>query len=64
MARADKHDLHRSRIEMDRQQRQEDPIVEGAFGRDDDTSAEAAEVKARKRLGKTELHTHDDWPGA
>jgi hypothetical protein len=64
MARADKHDLHRSRIEMDRQQRQEEPIVEGAFGGEDDSSPEAAEIKARKRLGKTEQHTHDDRPGA
>jgi len=64
MARADKNDLHRSRIEMDRQQREEEPVVPGASGGEEDTSPEAAEVRARKRLGKTERHTHDDRPGA
>jgi len=63
MARADKNDLRRSRIEMDRNQRQEQPAVSGASGGEDDVSPEAAEVRARKRLGKTGRHTHDDRPG-
>ena len=64
MARADKHDLRRSGMEAGRRQREEQPVVPGATGGDDDTSPEAAEVKARKRVGKTERHTSDDRPGA
>ena len=60
MARADQNNLHRSRIEMDRQQRQEQPEVPGASGAPNDTSPKAAEVKARKRRGKTRKHTRDD----
>jgi hypothetical protein len=63
MARADKNDLKRSRIESDRQQRDEQPDVAGASGREEDRSPRAAEVKARKRAGKTERHTRDDRPG-
>lgn len=59
MARADQNNLHRSRIEMDRQQRQEQPEVPGATGAPDDVSPKAAEIKARKRLGKTEKHTKE-----
>jgi hypothetical protein len=60
MANADRNNLHRSRIDMDRQQRQEQPKVGGAAGEPVDNSAEAAETKARKRLGKTEKHTSDE----
>jgi hypothetical protein len=64
MARAKRNTLHRSRIETDRQQRQDQPEVTGAHGAPDDTSPEAAEVKARKRRGNTEKHTSDDTPAA
>ena len=64
MARADKNNLHRSRIEADRNQRQEEPAVAGASGNEEEHTPEAAEVRARKRLGKTERHTGDDRPGA
>jgi hypothetical protein len=62
MARADKNDLHRSAIESRRQQRKEQPPVGGATGTRDDTSPKAAEIKARKRRGKTEKHTSEDTP--
>jgi hypothetical protein len=52
MARAAKNTLHKSRIEMDRQQRQEQPDVPGASGASDDASPEAAQVKGRKRAGR------------
>ncbi len=54
--------LHKSRIQMDRQQRQEQPDVPGATGTPEDASPEAAEVKARKRRGKTEKHVSEDTP--
>lgn len=62
MAHADRNSLRRSAIEMERQQRREQPQVGGATGMPDDTSPEAAELKARKRRGKTEKHTRDDTP--
>ena len=64
MARADKNDLNRSRIETHRNQRDEQPIVEGAEGGEEDHSPEAAERAARKRMGKTRRHTGDDRPDA
>lgn len=64
MARADQNNLKRSGIEVERQQRQEQPQVSGATGSPDDISAKSAEVKASKRLGKTEKHTSDDTPAA
>jgi hypothetical protein len=60
MARADKNTLQKSRIEMDRQQRQEQPEVPGATDTPEDTSPKAAEVKSRKRHGKTGKHVSDD----
>ena len=48
---------------MDGQQREEEPVVPGATGDEDDTSPEAADERARKRLGKTERHTRDERPG-
>jgi hypothetical protein len=64
MARAERNTLHRSKIDLERQQRQEQPEVPGASGTPDDVSPKAAEVKARKRRGKTEKHTSDDTPAA
>jgi hypothetical protein len=64
MARAERNTLHRSAIEMERQQRQEQPEVPGATGSPDEVSPKAAEVKARKRRGKTEKHTGEDTPAA
>jgi hypothetical protein len=64
MPRAKRNTLRRSRIELDRQQRQEQPEVPGATGRPDVVTPRAAEVKARKRRGKTEKHTSDDMPPA
>jgi hypothetical protein len=64
MARADKNNLHRSRIEADRQQRRQEPAVAGAHGKEEEHTPEAAEVRARKRVGKTERHSRDDRPGA
>jgi hypothetical protein len=64
MARAAKNTLHKSRIEMDRQQRQEQPDVPGATGTPEDVSPRAAEVKSRKRRGKTEKHISDDTPAS
>jgi hypothetical protein len=63
MARADKNNLHRSGIEADRQQRQQEPAVAGAHGNEEEHTPEAAEVRARKRAGKTKRHSHDDRPG-
>jgi hypothetical protein len=63
MAQAKKNTLRKSRIEMDRQQRQEQPEVPGASGIPEDASPKAAEVRARKRHGKTEKHIRDDTPG-
>jgi hypothetical protein len=60
MARADQNNLRRSGMESRRQQRQEQPKVGGASGVEQDDSPEAARVKARKRHGKTEKHTHED----
>ena len=62
MAKADQNNLHRSGFESKRQQREEQPHVPGASGREDDTSAETANVKARKIRGKTQKHTSDDTP--
>ena len=64
MARADKNDLNRSRIESERNQREEQPTVAGAEGGLGDHSPEAAEQAARRRVGKTRRHTGDDRPGA
>ena len=64
MPRADRNTLRHSRIELDRQQREEQPQVPGATGAPDETTPRAAEVKARKRRGKTEKHTSDDTPAA
>lgn len=62
MARADRNDLKQSRIELDRQQREEQPKVPGASGNDEPVSPETAEEQARKRHGKTSKHTSDDGP--
>jgi hypothetical protein len=63
MARANRNTLPKSSIEMDRQQRQEQPDVPGATGTPEDVSPRAAEIKARKRRGKTEKHVSEDTPG-
>jgi hypothetical protein len=63
MADAERNTLHKSSIELDRQQRQEQPEVPGATGTPEDASPRAAEVKARKRRGKTKKHVSDDAPG-
>jgi hypothetical protein len=47
---------------MDRQQRQEQPEVPGASGKPEDVPRKVAEVKARKRHGKTEKHVSEDVP--
>jgi hypothetical protein len=60
MAKADQNNLRRSGREEKRQQRQEQPEVTGASGGPEDTSAEAATVKARKIRGKTQKHTNED----
>lgn len=62
MARAKRKTLNRSRIDLERQQRLEQPDVPGATGRRGGVSPQAAEIKARKRRGKTEKHTSDDTP--
>jgi hypothetical protein len=62
MARANRNTLHKSKIDLDRQQRQEQPEVPGATGAPEDVSPKAAEVKARKRRGKTEKHISEDTP--
>jgi hypothetical protein len=62
MANADRNNLHRSGFENKRQQRQEQPQVPGATGSEDDTSAQTANVKARKIRGKTQKQTSDDSP--
>jgi hypothetical protein len=62
MANADRNNLHRSGLQEKRQQRNEQPQVPGASGSEDDTSARAATVKARKIRGKTQKHTSDDTP--
>jgi hypothetical protein len=62
MAKADQNNLRRSTRESTRQQRQEQPKVGGASGTEEDVSPKAAEVKARKRFGKTEKHTTEDAP--
>jgi len=62
MARADSNNLHRSGMEMDRQQRDEQPQVPGASGSPEDTSPEAARVQALKRRGKTNQHVSEDTP--
>jgi hypothetical protein len=62
MARANRNTLHRSRVDMDRQQRQEQPAVPGATGTREDTTPEVAQVKARKRRSKTEKHVSEDTP--
>jgi hypothetical protein len=62
MARADRNTLHRSRIDMERQQRREQPKVSGASGAPNDVSPKAAEGKSRKRRGKTKKHTSEDTP--
>jgi hypothetical protein len=62
MARANRNTLHRSKIDMDRQQRQEQPQVPGATGTPEEVSPKVAEVKTRKRRGKTETHITEDTP--
>jgi hypothetical protein len=62
MANADRNNLHRSGLQEKRQQRHEQPQVPGAGGGEADTSAETANVKARKIRGKTQKHTSDDTP--
>ena len=60
MARADQNNLRRSGVDAQRQQRDEQPNVPGASGSEEDNSSEAAEVEARKRVGKTRKHTSED----
>jgi hypothetical protein len=60
MARASRNTLHRSRIDMDRQQRHEQPEVPGATGTPENVPPKVAEVRARKRRGKTEKHISED----
>jgi len=62
MARANRNTLHHSKIDMDRQQREEQPEVPGASGDPKDVGPKVAEVKARKRRGKTEKHISEDTP--
>ncbi|MGH7509961.1 MAG: hypothetical protein ACREMZ_10865 [Gemmatimonadales bacterium] len=62
MAHANRNTLHRSRIELDRQQRQDQPEVPGATGKPEEPAPDVAAVKARKRRGKTEKHTSEDTP--
>jgi hypothetical protein len=62
MARADRNTLHHSRVEEERQQRQEQPKVSGATGASEDTSPEKATTNARKRRGKTGKNTSEDTP--
>jgi hypothetical protein len=62
MADANRNSLHHSGMDEHRQQRREQPQVSGASGTPDDVSPKAAEVKARKRRGKTNKHTSDDTP--
>jgi hypothetical protein len=62
MARANRNTLHRSKIDMDRQQRQEQPQVPGATGTPEEVTPKVAEVKTRKRRGKTEKHITEDTP--
>jgi hypothetical protein len=62
MARADQNNLGRSARESARQQRQEQPRVGGASGMEGEASPKSAEVKAKKRHGKTQKHTRDDTP--
>jgi hypothetical protein len=62
MAKADQNNLRQSGRQEKRQQRQEQPEVPGASGSEEDTSAETANVKARKIRGKTQKHTSDDTP--
>ncbi len=64
MARADQNNLNRSRMDSERQQRDEQPEVSGATGAPPDTSRAAAEVRTHKRRGKTGKHTSDDTPAA
>ena len=64
MAHANRKSLGRSTRETERQQRDEAPLVTGASGTADDHSPDAADEKARKRVGKTEKHTSDDTPAA
>jgi hypothetical protein len=60
MARARQNTLRKSRTEMDRQQRQQQPDMPGASGTPADDSPQGAEMKARKRHGKTEKHVSED----
>jgi hypothetical protein len=60
MAKADQNNLRRSARESTRQERKEQPKTGGASGTPEEASAEAAEIKARKRLGKTGKHTSED----
>ena len=62
MAHANRNTLHRSKLQLERQQREVEVPVPGATGSTDDVSAEDAAEKARKRLGKTVKHTSDDGP--
>ena len=62
MAHANRNTLHRSKLQLERQQREVEVPVPGATGSTEDVSAEAAAEKARNRLGKTEKHTSDDGP--
>jgi hypothetical protein len=62
MARAKRNTLRRGSIDMNRQQRQEQPEVPGATGTREEVSPEVAQVKARKRRGKTKKHISEDTP--
>ena len=56
MANADTNDLRKSRIESDRNQRDEQPVQPGATGRDPDEprGEKASRTEATKTYGKTE----------
>jgi hypothetical protein len=60
MAHAKRNTLRRSTIETERQQRQEQPLVPGASGAPEDSSAHAAAVKARRTRGKTNKNVRED----
>jgi hypothetical protein len=60
MPDAERNSLKKSRIDGDRQQRGEQPVVGGATGAPADTSRRAAVKAARKRRGKTGKHVSED----
>jgi hypothetical protein len=62
MAHAKRNTLRHSKIELERQQRDEQPEVPGATGTKEDVSPETPKERAGRRRGRTTKRPADNMP--